>query len=143
MFFPQDPFVQKPHLILGVKPVLAAVHNRETGVVLSRKAADGRRQCQIVTASIENLRRCRPVNGVVSNITEILPGQVLAECRVYHAFGFQFLFRDACPMHHVGDQLLHIDDGRNEICLLYHAVYPGVHAEIRADAVRDQKSRFS
>ena len=41
MFFPQDPFVQKPHLILGVKPVLAAVHNRETGVVLPRKAADG------------------------------------------------------------------------------------------------------
>ena len=41
MFFPQDPFVQKPHLILGVKPVLAAVHNRETGVVLFRKAADG------------------------------------------------------------------------------------------------------
>ena len=41
MFFPQDPFAQKPHLILGVKPVLAAVHNRETGVVLSRKAADG------------------------------------------------------------------------------------------------------
>ena len=37
MFFPQDPFVQKPHLILGVKPVPAAVHDRETGVVFSAK----------------------------------------------------------------------------------------------------------
>ena len=59
MFFPQDPFVQKPHLILGAKPVLAAVHDRETGVVLFRKAADGCIRCQVVTASIENLRRCR------------------------------------------------------------------------------------
>jgi hypothetical protein len=57
---------------------------------------------------------------------------------VYHAFGFQFLLRNSCPLHHIGDELLHIHNGRDEKRLLNHCVNPGIHTEECADAVGNQ-----
>ena len=72
--FPHYPFVQEPHLFLGVEPVLTAFHDGEQGILLFRKAADSLKRRQLVTASIEDPRRHRPVNGVIPYIAEVLPG---------------------------------------------------------------------
>ena len=111
MSFSKYPFIQKPHLFLRVEPVLTAFHDGESGIVLLCKIADGFKWRQVVTASIEDLRRRRPTDGMASHIAEVIPRQVLAERGMDGSLGFQFRFRDIAPPHHIGDQLLHIHDG--------------------------------
>jgi hypothetical protein len=79
MSFSKYPAIQKPHLFLRVEPVLTAFHDSESGIVLLCKIADGFKWRQVVTASIEDLRRRRPTDGMASHIAEVIPRQVLAE----------------------------------------------------------------
>ena len=73
MSFSKYPAIQKPHLFLRVEPVLAALHDGESSMVLLCKIADGFKWRQVVTASIEDPRRCRPADGMASRIAEIVP----------------------------------------------------------------------
>ena len=75
---------------------------------------------------------------MLADITQVLPGQIFTERSGDHAFLFQFFLRNIGPGHHVKDQLLHINDRRNEVCSMDHLIDPGVHTEKCADTVGDQ-----
>ena len=75
---------------------------------------------------------------MLTDITQVLPGQIFTERSMDHAFLFQFLLRYISLGHHVKDQLLHINNRRDKVCALYHRIDPGIHAEESTDTVGNQ-----
>ena len=67
---------------------------------------------------------------MLADITQVLPGQIFTERSGDHSFLFQFFLRNIGPGHHVKDQLLHINDRRNEVCI---NITDGAEANFESD----------
>ena len=67
------PPIQKPHLLLSMKPVLAAVHDGQRGMVRFCKGADGVKRNQFIFVPIKNAGRNAPLDGVALYVAKPFP----------------------------------------------------------------------
>lgn len=134
----RDPMIQKTHLLLCVEPMLATRHDRQLRTDPFSEGRYGLQRGQIVPLSVQNTCGDAPRNRMLPHIAEIPPRQRFSE-----RCGDLLLFRklplcDACPQHHIADQLIHVHHGRNEKRLIHQRFIQRGQREERTDAVGNQ-----